>query len=866
MEEAFHSLTISNGMFSPEFLQKITDARPEVEGCTPADFSTEDETITDLRNHLNYLWNRCLMIWDRYGPSDENELPASKVRGFLQRMMGDLALDLKSHQMKQALGPEQPKLAYDLGGSLWHVIDSELQLDERPESKSKRATSAHNHLQGALTSSDHHGWGLVSNGRVMRILRKTNRPSIQEALEFDIEKMFNERLYADFCLFVMLTHGTRWSYDKENPMECWLERWYKSSKEEGLSVLEDLRMCVQHAANAFGTGIIRFSAGNQELRDRLRDEPECRDELQREIMRYMYKLIFLFVMEDRDLLLMKSEGLQDAEAEEIENGRKRYQIGYSTQRHREQIMSIKGDEHSNFFEEVKMILKSLYRGEPRLALPALGSYLFSTKSTPEIDKATMPNSDFLRTLYHLCTFTKKDGVRQRVHWKTLRETELGSVYESLLELRPSIDLENGTFTLVAESGNDRKSSGSYYTPSELVDHLITTTIDPLIEEAKEKAAQAVDSDEEYRDEVEKEILKLTVCDPACGSGHFLVAALERIAMELARNETGEHHPGLSYIRKWKRIASSRCIYGVDLNPLAVELCKVAIWMDTYDGTNPLSFLEGHIRHGNSLLGQRLEHMGLIPDDAIPKTWKDQRKAHRDYNSAQKKIATRNARKELKDLENEKELRAKRSNQVGLGAFMDLSAKVGGSKYSYLDDEKLDERIHSFRVAIEEKDIQKLVPADVRWTTFDLPSVIQDIAAEQATVTQMMESTFDEIQAKTMQLDGVVNDDRTNWAREVLDASMAMWWWPEPVFDDLEQLMAEPPTPLASMELNRYAAWLAHEYGIEGDVLPNRESFNRNIRGDEIRFRLIRAYTEQIAQEQSFFHWELEFAEVFFQQE
>ena len=124
-------------------------------------------------------------------------------------------------------------------------------------------------------------------------------------------------------------------------------------------------------------------------------------------MRYMYKLIFLFVMEDRDLLLMKSDGVQDAEAEEIENGRKRYQIGYSTQRHREQIMSIKGDEHSNFFEEVKMILKSLYRGEPRLALPALGSYLFSHKSTPEIDEATMPNSDFLRTLYHLCTFTKR---------------------------------------------------------------------------------------------------------------------------------------------------------------------------------------------------------------------------------------------------------------------------------------------------------------------------------------------------------------------------------------------------------------------------------------------------------------------------
>ena len=75
-------------------------------------------------------------------------------------------------------------------------------------------------------------------------------------------------------------------------------------------------------------------------------------------------------------------------------------------------------------------------------------------------------------------FQEKDGPRQRVHWKTLRETELGSVYESLLELRPSIDLDNGTFTLVSEAGNDRKSSGSYYTPAELVDHLITTTIDP----------------------------------------------------------------------------------------------------------------------------------------------------------------------------------------------------------------------------------------------------------------------------------------------------------------------------------------------------------------------------------------------------
>ena len=125
-----------------------------------------------------------------------------------------------------------------------------------------------------------------------------------------------------------------------------------------------MRKCVQQAANAFGTGIVRFSAGNQELRERLRNDAGLKDELQREIMRYMYKLIFLFVMEDRDLLLRKS-GEQNYDSD-VELGRTRYTLGYSTQRHRSVITSIKGDEHNNFFEEVKVVFKSLYKGEARL--------------------------------------------------------------------------------------------------------------------------------------------------------------------------------------------------------------------------------------------------------------------------------------------------------------------------------------------------------------------------------------------------------------------------------------------------------------------------------------------------------------------
>jgi type I restriction-modification system DNA methylase subunit len=658
-------------------------------------------------------------------------------------------------------------------------------------------------------------------------------------------------------------------------------------------------------------------------------------------MRYMYKLIFLFVMEDRDLLLRKS-GEQNFDSD-VELGRKRYTLGYSTQRHRNVITSIKGDEHNNFFEEVKVVFKSLYKGESRLALPALGSYLFSDESTPMIDNSTIPNSDFLKTLFHLCTFKKKDGPRQRVHWKTLRETELGSVYESLLELRPDIDLDNGSFTLISEAGNDRKSSGSYYTPSELVDHLVTTTIDPLLKEAKKIAHKSSDNPEERQTIAIESILKLTVCDPACGSGHFLVAALERIAMELARIETGEHHPGLTFIRKWKRLASSRCIYGVDLNPLAVELCKVAIWMDTYDGTNPLSFLDGHIRHGNSLLGQRFENMGLIPDDAIPKAWIEQRKLHRKFNRDQIKMATKDAELKLKKIQKEygkrkqrskqgldsdvelpsekfsvDELKEKmqqlkkiqkvyggrkrRSIQQGLSKFVELpqdvvsdeeliekmkqlkeiltqsdklrsiSGEMGLEPFDFeipedwKSDEELKEEMQQLKKSIEDKDTKKLLPPEIIWSTVDLPSVIEDIATQQAELTLMSESTLEEVQEKSNKLQGLVNDGRSGWAKEVLDASMAMWWWPDPDVDEFSQMMADPPIPLASMELNRYATWLAYEYGIEDDVLANPTNTNHNFAGEDVRFRLIRAHTERIAGEQSFFHWELEFAEVFFNEE
>jgi hypothetical protein len=200
--------------------------------------------------------------------------------------------------------------------------------------------------------------------------------------------------------------------------------------------------------------------------------------------------------------------------------------------------------------------------------------------------------------------TVRDGkVLRAVDYKNLGAEELGSVYESLLELHPEIDADAGTFVLRVAAGSERKTTGSYYTPTSLIGELLDSALDPVLEEA---AASG-----------EKAILDLKVVDPACGSGHFLVAAAHRIAKRLASVRTGDEEPSPEATRHALRDVVSRCIYGVDVNPMAVELCKVSLWMEALEPGKPLSFLDAHIRSGNSLLGTTPDLIAAgIPDDAF----------------------------------------------------------------------------------------------------------------------------------------------------------------------------------------------------------------------------------------------------------
>ena len=254
-----------------------------------------------------------------------------------------------------------------------------------------------------------------------------------------------------------------------------------------------------------------------------------------------------------------------------------------------------------------------------MALPALGSFLWDPTSTAALNDPELTNYDFLEALRHLA-YTRQDKMLRPVDYHNLGAEELGGVYESLLALTPQVNGGGGHFSFAEFTGNRRKTSGSYYTPDALVHCLLDSALDPVVEAAVTNKT-AVDA--------EQAILDLKVCDPAVGSGHFLVGAAHRLARHLARVRAyadGESEPSPLLYQRALRDVIGRCLYGVDVNPMAAELCRVGLWLEALEPGKPLSFLDRHIRVGNSLLGATPELIEAgLPDSAFKPIQGDDKK-------------------------------------------------------------------------------------------------------------------------------------------------------------------------------------------------------------------------------------------------
>ncbi|RJR07144.1 restriction endonuclease [Candidatus Parcubacteria bacterium] len=499
-------------------------------------------------------------------------------------------------------------ISHTWGNSPIHLVGCRIDIDRRTSGVAGASKmSPHSLVQEFLNRSKEHLWAFVSNGLILRILRDNVSLTRQAYVEFDLQGMMEGQIYSDFALLWLLCHQSR--VENEKPEECFLEKWSRTAHEQGTRALEQLRKGVEDAITALGRGFIQHR-GNVSLRENLKEGTLSGQDYYRQLLRLVYRLLFLFVAEDRNLLLLPDGNIP---AKEI------YTKFYSTARLRTLAGKRKGTKHIDLYRGLKVVMNKLsYKGCQELALPALGSYLWSEDTIMDLHKCDISNSELLNAVRHL-SYTVDKNTRRAVDYKNLGSEELGSIYESLLELHPRLNTDTGEFSLETAGGSERKTTGSYYTPSSLINCLLDSALDPVIDEAIKK------------EDPEKEILELKVCDPACGSGHFLIAAAYRMAKRLAAVRTGNDEPAPESVRKALRDVIGRCIYGVDLNEMAVELCKVNLWMEALEPGKPLSFLDHHVKCGNSLVGldtmERLKDG--IPDDAFkPVTGDDKTVASR----------------------------------------------------------------------------------------------------------------------------------------------------------------------------------------------------------------------------------------------
>ncbi|WIV99689.1 N-6 DNA methylase [Kinneretia aquatilis] len=630
---AYRAIRIEGGLIPAEELTRLTLlADPKTSEQTEAHYriakglKLRDEIARDFKIALN-LWQDFQALRKR----KDVQAHDITVREWLLPLLRDV---LHFHDAARCPAIEHAGHHYAVGhaGSGGRVplvfagfdqpLDSAAERfgETNPDTGKTRRRSPFMLAQEALNASDASLWAIVSNGLTLRILRDNPSLTRPAYIEVDLEALFTEELLADFSAFWLLAHASRFGSAEAPPSDCPWERWRSVALEVGDTVRGALRKNVTAALRELGTGFLSHPA-NSALRAALQSAESGYDRQAffEELLRLVYRLIFLATVEDRrdrstsERLVFAPDASDEAKA--------RYLTGYSLTWLRERaVRRSQHDRHADLWQALTITFSALADGQPALGLPALGG-LFDTEQCPYLDAAQLDNRHLLAAVFQLGWF-RADGGLSRVNYRDMGPEELGSVYESLLELVPDLQglASPATARLAfvgddesdaSTKGNTRKLTGSYYTPDSLVQELIKSALEPVIE-------QTVKANPERPVEA---LLALTVCDPACGSGHFLLSAGRRLADEVALHRAAAEREGgaptPADYRHALRDVVSHCLYGVDKNPMAIQLAKTALWLEAYSPDRPLSFVDHHLRVGDALLGV-LDPKVLedgIPDEA-----------------------------------------------------------------------------------------------------------------------------------------------------------------------------------------------------------------------------------------------------------
>jgi len=482
-------------------------------------------------------------------------------------------------------------------------------------------------------------WGILTNGRKWR-LYGTNDYETQTYYEVDLPELLERGDLEAFKYFYVFFRPDAFH---ESGGTTFLDEVWSESETASQELGENLQDNVFTALRVLGRGFVET---NDDL-DIDPDDEEALDELKEQSLVFLYRLMFVLYAEARGLIHPEGQSAQDE-----------YDQNFSLDELRLNIHDTIGevdegfdDEFSEYSTTMWSRLEDLFRlvdqGEEDLGIPPYNGGLFDHEEHDFLTEHEVSNQFLAEVIYRLSTTQNDEGRYVLADYADLDTRHLGSVYEGLLEHQFRIAPEQ--YAAVAEDGGqvwkpatevtvadavetvpegglyvvndkgERKATGAYYTPDYVVTYIVEETVGPLVEEIREDLIDQgfEPGTQEYIGPFFRRVTDLRILDPAMGSGHFLTKATGYLSEQvMAEVREAEDEFGVAFDEQHiRREIAKECIYGVDLNGMAVELAKLSMWLETLAADRPLAFLDHHFKQGNSLVGSDIEEIEELESDA-----------------------------------------------------------------------------------------------------------------------------------------------------------------------------------------------------------------------------------------------------------
>ena len=803
----YTSIHVYGHLLSDDILRNIEQDETMV-GNRQQDFGLDMNTTSAI----DYVWSSLRNDWNFYKERNSARDPygTRKARDLMERLFVSLDYDID----KQSTFIEAAGKTFDINYLCLNVNNLPLivigdkvseeatsgtldkcSLDVRVKGSQKKR-SAHATMLEYLNSTEN-VYGIISNGNVIRLIRNSGQLVKLTYIEFDLQRMLEEDKYTEFCLMFRLIHASRFRTSGDVP--CFLEQWFNMSIESGNRIRNGLSAAVQRTMDILGNAALKSEGeGNAALRQAYNDGTIDAYVLNKELIHFIYRLLFLFIIEDRNLVYQIPENPEDKDYKVLCKCQDIYKQFYAASRLRglSELNYLHRHEYSDLWEGLMETFRLFENGEfgEQLNIKPLGGVLFNDETLHYLKRCKISNDDLLKAFSALNEFTDENGQRVKINYSSLDVEEFGSVYEGILEMRPfvqsAVAAADWKFGFVG--GLDRQSTSSYYTRPDLVQSLIRTTLEPVI---KERIAKYATPEEQV-----SSLLSMKVCDPASGSGHIVLAMARTIAWYVCTLRTGEDNPVSLEYRQALREVIQKCVYAVDYNPDAVELCKVVLWIEGYCAGKPLSFLDHHVRCGNSVVG--VANLDSLLD-GVPK---EAFKAKDDDKVVLKKVRELN-KEALDDISLLKD---------GAASGVQMTLFSNDFKISNIDSEQV-----------------------------GLAAKVREIAA-------MPENTLLEEVTKKRKWEDLMDSPRVECLRRACDI-FTYSFYKEFSKDDLDLIVDErgftkfPPVPFSRTVYHALEEIKQLDQQDE-DFEPLTDDFKKEV--------------ERVAVDHSFFHWCVEFPEVF----